>query len=153
MWVQSWDLTENELELLQTKHAVVLLRWHIVLATWNRVGVFTPTAARELCERWANEAFAWQVRFQKIAVLPDHLHMAVATHPTVRPADLVVNLMNSSQELMLDCYPQLLIEAGQPRLWKLGAYVGSVGDITKAYVRNYLRKWDREESGPIGHLA
>lgn len=148
VWIQNWDLTEKELESLQTKHAIVSLRWHIVLSTWNRVGVFTLDAARKLCEQWATEALAWQVRFQKITVVPDHVHTAVMLHPTVRPAELVVKMMNSSQEMMRDRYPQLLIKAGQPRLWKLGAYVGSFGDITKAHIRNYLRRWEQEERGP-----
>jgi REP element-mobilizing transposase RayT len=144
IWVQSWDVTDSDLDLLQPIHARVLLRWHIVLSTWNRVGVFDGEAARAICEDWAQKSADWKVRFQKVSMVPDHVHVAVWTHATVAPGRLIVDMLNSSQTLMSEHYPRLLIEGGQPRLWKPGSFVGSFGDITKGRVRSYLRSWEHK---------
>jgi REP element-mobilizing transposase RayT len=147
VWVQDWKLTETDRLSLQTKHALVISRWHIVLSTWNRASVFTAGAAQAICENWAACAATWRVRFEKVSAVPDHMHAAVWLHPTVAPAQLIVEMMNSSQDLMQNRYARLLIDAGQPRLWKPGAYVGSFGDINKVHIRNYLREWARRDRG------
>jgi hypothetical protein len=46
-----------------------------------------------------------------ISFVPDHVHIAVWTHPTVVPAELAVKLLNTSRELIASEYPHLLIEA------------------------------------------
>lgn len=141
VWVQTWPLSEADNAALQTPHAKTILRWHVALSTWNRQGVFSWDAAQAVCTCWARQGADWQVRIHKASFLPDHIHVAVWSHPTVKPAELVVSLMNSSQELMLKDFDGLLIRAGIPRLWKPGAYVGSYGDISRGWVRNYLRQW------------
>jgi REP element-mobilizing transposase RayT len=78
-----------------------------------------------------------------VSVVPDHIHVAVWSHPTLAAAELVVQLLSASQGVMRDNFDDLLIRAGVPRLWKPSAYVGSYGDISKDHVRNYLRKWGR----------
>jgi REP element-mobilizing transposase RayT len=145
VWVQTWALTEADYAALQTAHAVTVLRWHLVISTWNHQGVFTRSAGQALCGCWERHNEDWRVRLQKVSVLPDHIHIAVWTHPTVVPGTLALQLLNTSQELIRDRYDGLLIEAGVPRLWKPGAYVGSYGDVTKAHVRNYLRKWESRD--------
>jgi REP element-mobilizing transposase RayT len=143
VWVQTWPLSEAHQGELQTPHAMTIIRWHIVLSTWNRQGVFTKGAGQSICQCWEQRTDEWRVRFHKVSVVPDHIHVAVWSHPTVSPADLVAQLLNTSQDLIRDRFDHLLIQAGTPRLWKPGAYVGSYGDITKDHMRNYLRQWSR----------
>jgi REP element-mobilizing transposase RayT len=152
IWVQNWEVSQSDLDQLQTKHAFVSLRWHIVLATFNRVGMLTSAVAQAVSDLWEKKSFDWKVRFQKVSTVPDHIHAAMLTHPSVAPAQLAVQMMNSSQELMHDEFPDLLIHGGQPMLWRPSAYVGSFGDLTKRHVRNYLHKWERTESA-LGRLA
>jgi hypothetical protein len=49
--------------------------------------------------------------------------------------------------MIAEKHDHLLIQAKIPRLWKPSAYVGTIGDMRKAWVRNYLRNW---ESGGQG---
>jgi REP element-mobilizing transposase RayT len=141
VWVQTWPLSDEDQAALQTPHAVTIVRWHVVLSTWDRRGAFTPQAAQAICQCWAQQGRGWRVRFHKVSVVPDHVHVAVWSHPTLAPAELVVQLLNTSQSIMRDKFDNLLIRAGVPRLWKPSAYVGSYGDISKDHIRNYLRKW------------
>lgn len=143
VWVQTWQLDESDRASLQTAHASTLLHWHLVLATWNRQGVFTRPAAQALVESWEQDDSLGRIRFQKVSFLPDHIHIAVWVHPTEVPAQLALRLMNSSQDLIARKYPYLLIEAKVPRMWKPSAYLGTYGDIRKSHVRNYLLNWAR----------
>jgi REP element-mobilizing transposase RayT len=150
VWVQKWQLDEEDRAALQTAHAATVLHWHLVLATWNRQGVFTRPAAQELAEFWAQDESLGRIRLQKVSFVPDHVHIAVWAHPTVVPAELAVKLLNTSQELIASKYPHLLIEAKVPRMWKPSAYLGSYGDIRKANVRNYLRNWSSGQDDQDG---
>ncbi len=141
VWVQTWSLSDENQAALQTPHAVTMIRWHVVLSTWNRRGAFTPQAGQAICQYWEQRSCEWRVRFHKVSVVPDHIHVAVWSHPTIAPAELVVQLLSTSQSIMRDKFDGLLIQAGVPRLWKPSAYVGSYGDISKDHIRNYLRKW------------
>ncbi len=141
VWVQTWSLSDEDQAALQTPHAVTIIRWHVVLSTWNRRGAFTQQAGQAVCQCWEQRSREWRVRFHKVSVVPDHVHVAVWSHPTIAPADLVVQLLSTSQSIMRDHFDGLLIQAGVPRLWKPSAYVGSYGDISKDHLRNYLRKW------------
>jgi REP element-mobilizing transposase RayT len=120
---------------------VTIIRWHVVLSTWDRQGAFTREAGHAICQCWEQQSSEWRVRFHKVSVVPDHIHVAVWSHPTVAPAELAVRLLNTSQNMMRERFDHLLIRAGVPRLWKPSAYLGSYGDISKDHVRNYLRKW------------
>jgi len=141
VFTRTWDLSDADRAELQTTHAVTLLNWHVVLATWDRQGVFTRNAAEEVCECWERHVPDWRIRLRKVTVLPDHVHIAMWSHPTVAPGRVALELMATSQELMRQRFEPLVVQAGIPRLWKPGAYVGSYGDITKEHVRNYLRRW------------
>lgn len=73
--------------------------------------------------------------------VPDHVHVALRTHPLLSPADVVVALMNSSQDVV----SRQLVRAGLNRLWQPSAYVGSYGDLASAQVRKYIEGWDKTE--------
>jgi len=141
VFTRTWDMSDADRAELQTAHAVTLLNWHIVLSTWNRQGVFTRNAAEEVCEAWERHWPNWRIRLRKVTVLPDHVHIAIWSHPTVSPGRVAFELMATSQDLMRDRFEPLVVQAGIPRLWKPEAYVGSYGDISKEHMRNYLRRW------------
>jgi putative transposase len=143
VWTQTWPFAGADHAALQTAHAVTVLSWHLVFSTWNRQGVFTRQAGQAVCDCWERYQADWRIRLQKVSVLPDHIHIALRSHPTVVPAELVLEMLNRSQELVRERFGQLVVQAGIPRVWKPGAYTGSFGDITKVHVRNYLRQWER----------
>ena len=80
---------------------------------------------------------------RKVSFLPDHVHLAIHTHPSVMPADVVLEFLNSSQELVFESFDGLLIATGNRRVWKPSAYVGTYGDLSNRQVQTYLRNWRR----------
>lgn len=141
VFLQSWPLTDRDIESLQAVHAVTHLRWHFVFSTWDRKGVFTRAAAQAVTEDWRELAASQQVRFIKVSWVADHVHLALAAHPSVVPEQLVTLLLNRSQDLMVGRFDHLVIQAGSPRMWCPGAYVGTYGDLANAQIQAYLKRW------------
>jgi putative transposase len=143
VWVQRIPQTQAVQSRLSTDHACTALRYHLVLATKFRQGVFTDEASRLLTEFWVGRAD--KVAIEKVSFLPDHVHVAVAIHPVVAPSELALALMNCSQELMWDRFPSLIIQAKIDRLWQPSAYIGSFGDLNSNAVASYMSNWMRSD--------
>lgn len=143
IWVQTWPLSEADEAELQTAHSATHIRWHMVFSTWDRKGTFTRPAAQAVTARWETLARQERIRWIKVSWVADHVHLAFATHPSVVPANVAAVLLNASQEVMTQQFDTLLIETGNPRLWKPGAYVGTYGDLANTQIQAYLRAWQR----------
>ena len=85
---------------------------------------------------------------EKVSFVPDHVHLAVRTHPTQSPGAIIVALMNAAQELMWTEFADSVIQAAwsgrQP-----GADLGSYGDLESAKIAAYVRRW--EEARAFSH--
>jgi REP element-mobilizing transposase RayT len=150
VYVHSFPSDPTTKVRLQAQHAVTVLRYHLVLATWRRCGVFGCAEGRAIAERWrqleAEERFA----LLKVSFLPDHVHVAVQAHPSLSPGVLVVRFMNAAQRLIWERFQASAIQAGIERLWQPSAYVGSFGDWATPQLQHYIRNWRegrREERG------
>lgn len=141
-FVQSYATSTADEERLRSAHAVTLLRFHIVLATWMRHGVFAQETASAVAECWRQRAAELRATIEKVSFVPDHVHMAISTHPSVSPAQLVVELMNVSQQMMWGNFAETVIRARVNRLWQPSAYVGSFGELESKKIGAYLRKWE-----------
>ena len=82
---------------------------------------------------------------EKVSFVPDHVHLAVRTHPTQSPGAIIVALMNAAQELMWTEFADSVIQARVERLWQPGAYLGSYGDLESAKIAAYVRRWEEAE--------
>lgn len=142
VFVQSFDNESQRKEELATDHAMTLLRYHVVLATWGRRGVFIEDSARCVTERWRELQQGYLI--DKVSFVPDHVHVAISLHPAQGPVDVVAKLMNSAQELMWDRFPNLVIKSSLERLWEPGAYVGSFGELSGRAIKAYMQRWASE---------
>lgn len=133
-------------KLLVTDHAVTSLRFHFVLATWKRQGVFHEEVAKAVSAHWRGQQARLRVVFEKFSFLPDHVHILVEMHPTVSPALLVIELMNAAQEFVFENFPGNVIRAKVERLWQPSAYIGSFGDLTTAAMKSYIDRWGRAKA-------
>jgi len=142
------DVATPETEsILQTDHAITRLRFHIVLATWGRRGIFGSVAAEAVSDRWLQLQSDLRLVLDKISFLPDHVHLAVTLHPAVDPASVVVSLMNAGQEIVWSEFDHDAIQAGVERLWQPSAYLGSFGDLTSNAISAYVARWERDLGG------
>jgi len=140
VYVQSFDYRDTERDLLATDHAATLLRYHVVLATWFRRGVFTDESAECITERWREMRQGFLI--DKVSFVPDHVHIALAIHPTKSPIAVVESLMNAGQDLMWDRYPNVIIRSAAERLWQPSAYFGSFGAISSKAIKAYMHRWE-----------
>jgi len=147
VYVQTWPLSEADEQALQANHSVTHIRWHLVFSTWDRKGTFTRPAAQAVTERWQSLAPGERIRLIKVSWVADHVHLALASHPLVVPANVVAVLLNAAQDVMREQFDTLLIETGNPRLWKPGGYVGTYGDLANTQIQAYLRAWQTNRGG------
>ncbi len=144
-FVCSYPATPESDSWLKADHAVTRLRFHIVLATWRRRGVFGQAAAQAIAECWRGLQAACRVRIDKVSFVPDHVHLALTIHPTAVPAAVIATLMNAAQATMWRQFDRAVIQAGVERLWQPSAYVGSFGDLTSNAVGAYVRQWEADD--------
>jgi REP element-mobilizing transposase RayT len=145
VFVSTYCLSPEDEQHLAARHAVTLLQFHIVLSTWTRKGVFDRSAAEATADVWRQIQRQHPLFIEKISFVPDHVHLAVRTHPCFSPAKAAVALMNAAQELMWKDFANLVIPARVERLWQPSAYIGSYGDLESIKIAAYVRKWEAED--------
>jgi putative transposase len=144
LFVRSFEPAAHEEARLQAKHAHTLLRFHLVLATWRRKGVFGAEAAEAVTEQWHGLQHPSPASLLKVSFVPDHVHVALQVHPSASPAEIVGRLKNAAQEVLWKQFADSVIRSGVERLWQPSAYIGSYGDLVTPKIRNYIRNWESE---------
>ena len=139
VYVQSFDHSDEIRRMLATDHASTLLRYHLVLATWYRRGVFTDETGRVVAERWRDLQKGYLI--DKVSFVPDHVHIALTLHPVQAPVAIAATLMNSAQDLMWDRYSNVVIKSAVERLWQSSAYIGSFGALSSKAIKAYMHHW------------
>lgn len=143
VFVRTFAATPETESILQADHAVTRLRFHIVLATWRRRGVFDRSSGAVISEGWQQLQANLRMRVDKVSFVPDHVHVALTLHPAVAPANVVAALMNAAQEIIWSRFEQDVIRAGAERLWQPSAYIGSFGELTSPAISAYVSRWER----------
>lgn len=145
VFVRRYPLTSTDEQRLSANHAATVLRFHVVLATWRRKGVFAQAAAEAMAHGWREIQAQHRMVIEKVSFVPDHAHVAVRVHPSQSPGEIVAALMNASQERMWSDFSDSVIRAGVERLCQASAYIGSYGDLESAKIGAYVRKWEQGE--------
>jgi putative transposase len=145
VFVESYELDEADEAHLKPNHSVVVAQFHLVLATSWRRGVFGSQEGRAVAERWRQLLSGLRAALLKVSFVPDHVHLAVRMHPAVSPAALILELMNSAQQVMFERFTEALLQARVERLWQPSAYIGSYGDLTSPQMRQYIRNFAGED--------
>lgn len=144
IFVQQFEHTEEALRSLETDHAVTRLRYHLVVATQFRHGVFDATSGEAITRSWRSLQSSGRFLIDKVSFVPDHVHLAVSVHPMTSPANVVLALMNAAQETMWRDFETVGIKAQINRLWQPSAYIGSFGQLSSNAVSAYLNRWSRQ---------
>lgn len=139
VFVQQYLLNERDNERISPKHAVVVAKFHLVFSTSGRRGILGSHQGRKIAQAWRELDLA--ISLIKVSFVPDHVHIALRSHPAVSPASVVAALMNSAQEVV----KKELIEAGVNRLWMNSAYIGSYGDLSSPQIRKFIEGWKIKE--------
>jgi putative transposase len=125
--------------------AAFLLNYHIVFRTKRNRRVLRGDAARETLRVFRDVAERHGYRILAAAVMPDHVHLAVALRPHDRVSDAVRYFKGPAARVLREKYPGAREAA--PSLWSEGYYVESIGLKNVKQVLAYISRQD-EHHGP-----
>ena len=146
VFVQSFPRSKESADILATGHAIVSLRYHVVLATQGRKGVFCRPTGESIAAHWRETLLHNKVVLDKVSFVADHVHIAAALHPTIAPAEFILSMMNTAQEFMMTRFESEMFRAKISRLWQPSAYVGSFGELSSPAISAYVKRWSETNS-------
>ncbi|HVA45260.1 MAG TPA: IS200/IS605 family transposase [Pirellulales bacterium] len=144
IFVATFAVDPPDEQRLQPPNAYALVRFHFVLVTWHRHGIFGDASGAEITRLWRSMEQANRFALCKVSFVADHVHLAVRVHPMVAPGTLIVALMNAAQTLIWGKFASDAIQARVERLWQPSAYVGSFGEFATGQLQAYLRRCAEE---------
>ena len=126
----------------QTGHAVHLLGYHLVWTPKYRRPVLVDAVADRLTVLLREKAAEIGATAHGLEVLPDQVHLFVASDPTRAPANLGAQFKGSTSRVLRAEFPHL--RSRLPTLWSRSYYIGSVGLVSAAMVQRYVEsQWAR----------
>ena len=140
IFIEQYLLNDTDNDRVAPGHAVVIAKFHLVLSTTGRRGILGSQQGRRIARAWLKIQREVRIALIKVSFVPDHVHVAVRSHPAVSPAAIAAVLMNSAQAVV----QEELIEAGVDRLWMNTAYVGAYGDLADAQIRKFIKNWEKD---------
>jgi len=112
IFVDQYSLCEQDEIRIFPKHAIVIAKFHLVFSTTGRRGMIGSAQGQRIAEEWRKIQQEFRFAVVKVSFVPDHVHVALRTHPSMSSAAAVAVLMNTAQQIM----QQELIQAGVDRL-------------------------------------
>ena len=135
----SYDEPNEPPPLFFHNHAAFYLAYHISLETTRHIPVFDDVTGAALIEYWLRVAQNKGFEIAQIRVLPDHCHIRVRLMPSMSVLECVLILMNNSWSMMNDRFWGVLKQTDAWDVWEPSFYAGTLGDVTTAEVKAYLR--------------
>jgi putative transposase len=75
------------------------------------------------------------IQIEAVEVMPDHVHVFVSSDPTEAPQRIANHLKGFTSRVLRERYREL---RRMPTLWTRSYYVGSVGMVAEATVKQYI---------------
>jgi putative transposase len=116
--------------------AVFSLKYHIVWCPKYRRPVLTPPIDGRLKEVLGEVASEYDMTFQALEVMPDHVHVFVEAGPTLGVAEIVNRLKGKSSRILRDEFPAL--RSRLPTLWSRSYFAATVGSVSEETIRRYI---------------
>lgn len=114
--------------------------YHIIWVTKYRNACFTtPELVLEMKNILLDIAVQADIIIQEIEIMPEHVHILCSFKPKYSITDIVKNLKGSSARIFLSKHPEIKnSKFWGNKLWSPSYYVGTVGNMSKETVRQYI---------------
>ncbi len=112
------------------------LNLHFVWCPKYRKNVLTGDVETRLKELLHEKATELDVEIKGLDVMPDHVHLFVASDPTHAPQFLANQFKGYTSRLLRQEFAHLRSQL--PSLWSRSYYVGAAGAVTDATIRRYI---------------
>jgi putative transposase len=125
-------------------HAIFDIQYHLCWCTKYRYPILRDEIGRRCRDLLRQIAMARDVTIIRGALAPDHIHMLVASPPSLAPSKLVQYLKGrSSRKLQME-FDELKRRYWGQHLWARGYFCSTVGTVTDEIIKKYIeeQKWD-----------
>ena len=114
--------------------------YHIIWVTKYRGACFTtPELVLDMKNILLDIAVQADIIIQEIEIMPEHVHILCSFKPKYSITDIVKNLKGSSARIFLSKHPEIKnSKFWGNKLWSPSYYVGTVGNMSKETVRQYI---------------
>ena len=116
--------------------SVYSLKYHFVWCPKYRKNVLVDNVEKRLRELLYEKAIENGLTIEALEIMPDHVHIFVATDPTEAPQRIANQLKGYTSRKLRKEFPHL--RSKSPTLWSRSYYVGSVGHVSEDTVKNYI---------------
>jgi REP-associated tyrosine transposase len=137
--VCEYDEPKAPASLSYRNHVAFNLTHHLVLDTQSHIQVFDDVTGNSLILYWLRVAQKKRFQIAQIRVLPNHCHLRVRLVPAMSVIECVRALMNNSWAMMNRRFWGVLKQTDAWHVWEPSFYAGTIGDVTTAEVKAYLR--------------
>jgi putative transposase len=117
--------------------AVYNLGYHLIWCPKYRRKVLVGDVEQRLKALLFEKADQIGVTIEDLEVMPDHVHLFVKSSPVHAPHHLVQQFKGYTSRLLRQAFPSL--KSRLPTLWTRSYYVESVGHISEATIKQYLK--------------
>jgi putative transposase len=117
--------------------AVFSLKYHLVFCPKYRKAVLRGNVETRLKALLTEKALALKITLHTMEVMPDHVQLLVESDPGMAPAKIAAQLKGYTARILRQEFRHLRSQL--PSLWSRSYYVGSVGHMSAAAVRRYIK--------------
>jgi putative transposase len=117
--------------------AVYNINFHIIWCPKYRRRVLVGQVDSRLKELLGEKAERLGISIKTMEVMPDHVHLFVSSPPTLAPHYIVGQLKGYTSRILRQEFSSL--KSRLPSLWTRSYYIESVGHISEATIRQYIK--------------
>ena len=118
--------------------SVYNLHFHLVWCPKYRKPVLTGAVETRLKELLHEKAAALDIEIEGLDVMPDHVHLFIATDPTHAPQFLANQFKGYTSRVLRQEFAHLRSQL--PSLWSRSFFCGSAGTVTATTIRRYIEQ-------------
>ncbi len=118
--------------------SVYNLQFHLVWCSKYRKSVLLGAVAARLEALLREKAAALDLTLEGIEIMPDHVHLCVASDPTLAPQYLANQFKGYSSRVLRQEFAHLRTQL--PSLWSRSYYIGSAGHVSADTIRRYIEQ-------------
>src|SRR5690625_2736836 len=122
-------------------HSKFLVQYHIIWCPKFRFSVLKGNVADDLKGIIKCIAKKYMYDIKALEVMPDHIHLFVATKPTVAPTDVVRTIKSITTVKLFKEFPELKnFYSRVGSLCSKGYFVSTVGNVSERTIQKYSEK-------------
>lgn len=140
--------------LKSSSHGYGQLVYHFEWCPKYRYRVFGKPENRKLCEQVLWEvAERYGITIRELAVMPDHIHVAVDIPPDMSVSRAFQLLKGASSYELFRRQPKFRLRYPHGHFWSRGKFYRSVGDVDLERTTNYIKEQRESYQTNLGNFS